>query len=206
MFFIDANPIASLRFALRAKAFGIFYCRGSIQAKFGKNSKLNVAGQKKCFIGLRLKGLGSLDRAVTVIGAGENAELNLSGSIIGRGAVVSAGPGAKITLGEGSYLNDGSQIYASEEIKVGKDCAISWNVTLIDNDGHSAGNNPVSAPINIGNRVWIGCNVTILKGVTIGDGSIVAAGAVVISSFPPKSLIGGVPAKLLRSDASWSNK
>ena len=46
--------------------------------------------------------------------------------------------------------------------------------------------------------VWCGANVTILKGVTIGRGSIVAAGAVVTHSFPPYSVIGGVPAKLLK--------
>lgn len=50
----------------------------------------------------------------------------------------------------------------------------------------------------IENDVWCGANVTILKGVTIGRGSVVAAGAVVTKSFPPYNIIGGVPAKLLK--------
>ena len=53
-------------------------------------------------------------------------------------------------------------------------------------------------PVVIEDDVWCGANVTILKGVTIGRGSVVAAGAVVTKSFPPYSIIGGVPAKLLK--------
>ena len=53
-------------------------------------------------------------------------------------------------------------------------------------------------PVTIEDDVWCGANVTILKGVTIGRGSVVAAGAVVTKSFPPYSIIGGVPAKLLK--------
>lgn len=54
------------------------------------------------------------------------------------------------------------------------------------------------APVIIEDDVWCGANVTILKGVTIGRGSVVAAGAVVTKSFPPYSIIGGVPAKLIK--------
>ena len=54
-------------------------------------------------------------------------------------------------------------------------------------------------PITIGNDVWLGTRVIILPGVTIGDHSIVAAGAVVTKSFPPYSIIGGVPAKLIKT-------
>ena len=54
------------------------------------------------------------------------------------------------------------------------------------------------APVIIEDDVWTGANVTILKGVTIGRGSVIAAGAVVTKSFPPYSIIGGVPAKLIK--------
>ena len=60
------------------------------------------------------------------------------------------------------------------------------------------GVNVYDQPVVIEDDVWCGANVTILKGVTIGRGSVVAAGAVVTKSFPPYSIIGGIPAKLLK--------
>lgn len=60
------------------------------------------------------------------------------------------------------------------------------------------GVNRYDQPVVIEDEVWCGANVTILKGVTLGRGSVVAAGAVVTKSFPPYSIIGGVPAKLLK--------
>ena len=54
------------------------------------------------------------------------------------------------------------------------------------------------SPITIGNKVWIGSNATILPGVTIGDGAIIAAGAVVTKDGSEKTVVGGVPAKLIK--------
>lgn len=54
------------------------------------------------------------------------------------------------------------------------------------------------APIHIGKNVWIGSNATILAGVSIGDGAIVAAGAVVTKNVPPNTIVGGVPAKVIK--------
>ncbi len=61
----------------------------------------------------------------------------------------------------------------------------------------------VSIPIKIGNHVWIGSNVTVLKGVEIGDGSIIAAGSLVNKNIPPGVLAGGVPAKILKEGVTW---
>lgn len=62
----------------------------------------------------------------------------------------------------------------------------------MDTDYHSIDNKIVSERVIIGNHVWIGCKSIILKGVTIGDGAIIAAGSVVNNDVPPKSLVGGV--------------
>lgn len=66
------------------------------------------------------------------------------------------------------------------------------------------GKNPV-APISIGNHVWIGTNAIILKGVDIGDGAVVAAGAVVTRSVPPRCIVAGNPAKIVKENVEWSN-
>jgi acetyltransferase-like isoleucine patch superfamily enzyme len=55
-----------------------------------------------------------------------------------------------------------------------------------------------------GNHVWIGMRAMILKGVTIGDGAVVAAGAVVTRDVPARALVGGVPARVLRNDVEWA--
>ena len=60
-----------------------------------------------------------------------------------------------------------------------------------------------SAAIAIGNHVWIGCKSTILKGVTIGDGSVIAAGSLVNRNVPAHVLVGGVPAKILKENVDW---
>jgi len=62
----------------------------------------------------------------------------------------------------------------------------------------------VATPIIIGDHVWIGMNVTVLKGVTIGDGAVVAAGSMVTKDVPPHSLVAGVPAKVVKTDVEWN--
>jgi acetyltransferase-like isoleucine patch superfamily enzyme len=112
-----------------------------------------------------------------------------------------------LSIGEQTYINPNSMIYASSQITIGKRCAISWNFQAIDCDMHFVIRNgekvPNVAPITIGDHVWIGANVSVLKGVTIGDNSIVAAGSVVTKSFPNGSLIGGNPARLISENINW---
>jgi acetyltransferase-like isoleucine patch superfamily enzyme len=61
----------------------------------------------------------------------------------------------------------------------------------------------MTKPVHIGNHVWIGMNVMILKGVTIGDGAIIAAGSVVNRDVPERCLAGGVPAKVIKENVQW---
>jgi acetyltransferase-like isoleucine patch superfamily enzyme len=79
-------------------------------------------------------------------------------------------------------------------------------VTIRDSDNHLITSNPdfqKTMPIKIGNHVWIGLNAVILKGVTVGDGAIIAAGAVVTRDVPERCLVGGVPAKIIKENVKW---
>ena len=110
---------------------------------------------------------------------------------------------ARLVLG-GGYINRNVRIHCFEKIQIVMGVAISENVTMWDTDVyHIVGNDKIKQPITIGNNVWIGCNVTILKGVNIGDGAIIAACSLVNKDIPPRCMAGGVPAKVIKENVSW---
>ncbi|MGZ4106010.1 MAG: DapH/DapD/GlmU-related protein, partial [Tumebacillaceae bacterium] len=79
-----------------------------------------------------------------------------------------------------------------------------WDVQLMDTDFHRISANAVNTKkITIGNNVWIGCRVMILKGVTIGDGAVIAAGSVITKDVPPYTVVGGNPARVLKENVNW---
>jgi acetyltransferase-like isoleucine patch superfamily enzyme len=123
------------------------------------------------------------------------------------GVYIDIKPGGELVmLGGESYSSRGLHIECRDKIILGKDIAIGPDVIIQDTDSHvvtSAGHR-MTAPITIGNHVWIGARAIILKGVTIGDGAIIAAGAVVNKDVPPNSIAGGIPAKVLKSGVTWS--
>jgi acetyltransferase-like isoleucine patch superfamily enzyme len=110
--------------------------------------------------------------------------------------------GAELHLGSG-FFNNGSMIVCTNKIVIGEMCLFAEQVIVRDDDSHGVDNRPRSAPIIIGDRVWVGMRSTILKGVTIGDGAVIAAGSVVAKDVPPGALVGGVPARVIRKDVTW---
>lgn len=199
----DARP-AARRLNGRCGRPGAFLCSGPVQVTLGRTARVEPPEQR-CVIGARLLGGLVPRRATTVINVADDATLALDGVTVGRGCRLGVNRGGRLTVGASTSFTDSCFVAASESITIGRDCAISWNVTIFDDDGHGPGSPPYSAPIVIGDRVWIGCNAMILKGVTIGDGSIVAAGAVVTRSCPPRSLLAGVPARVIRRDVAWTD-
>ncbi|MEP0918821.1 acyltransferase [Leptolyngbya sp. DQ-M1] len=159
-----------------------------------------------CYVGITHFGNATPRNSVTVVVCASQSTLALDGEVcIGRGTILSVAAKSNLGIGEGTYIADGSRIYASTSIQIGRRCAISFGVTILDDDGHGFGLPPYTAPICIEDNVWIGCNATILKGVTIGEGSVVAAGAVVTRSCPPHSLLAGVPARVIREGVVWTD-
>lgn len=109
--------------------------------------------------------------------------------------------GKNITVGKNVFINAGCCFQDQGGIFIGDNCLIGHQVvfaTLNHAAEVTSRADMFPAPIRLGNNVWIGSHATILAGVTLGDGCIVAAGAVVTKNVPAKAVVGGVPARILK--------
>lgn len=106
---------------------------------------------------------------------------------------------------DGGFINEGGTITCASEIRIGKGANIAREAVIRDYDGHYIEdvNYRTAKPVWIGDNVWIGYRAMILKGVTIGNGSIVAANAVVTKDVPPHCIVAGNPAKVIRNNINW---
>lgn len=134
-----------------------------------------------------------------------NGSLEITGNFsIFSGSYIRIVENGHLILHDG-FINENVQITCGDKIEIGHGCAIGRDVVIRSYDGHmiKMSGYSISKPIKIGNHVWIGQGATILKGVTIGDGAIIAAGALVTKDVPAKSIVGGVPAKVLKDSVEW---
>lgn len=173
---------------------------GKASFSIAKNAKINVKNGTFVINRFVIK----KDPFIGNLEMGKNSEINVTDTFfIHSGCDVMVFENAKLNLGSG-YINRYCKIRCYEEITIGNNVAISENFTIWDNDAHSIISRSKSkSPIVIGNKVWIGTNVTVLKGVTIGDGCIIAAGSVVTKNIPAKCLAAGIPAKVIKEDVEW---
>lgn len=159
-------------------------------------------------IGLASFGLTSTSDT-SVIRVRPGASFHVGGRVaLQRGVRIVVDSG-RLSIGPGTNVNGlGTKILCAESVTIGAGCTFSWEVQVLDNDFHAitadGKQQPSMAPVVIGDRVWVGTRAVILKGVTIGDGAIIAAGAVVTKDVPPGAIVAGLPAKVVGHADSWT--
>lgn len=128
----------------------------------------------------------------------KGGELTSENCQIYRGTRFEIGESGSLHIGNGTYINRNTLIICEESVQIGRDCKISWDVQIMDSDLHPLNSvKTMHKPVIIKDKVWIGCRSTVLKGVTIGEGAVIAAGSVVTKDVPPYTIYGGTPAKYL---------
>jgi len=138
----------------------------------------------------------------------ENSELIIEGDFgLYQGASIFLAPNAKMLIKGTGFANTNTIINCFSYIEIGSGTYISDDVRIQDSDNHTVYENGVAKeqtkPIIIGDHVWVGKNAIILKGVTIGEGAVVAAGSVVVKDVPSKTLVAGNPAKVIKENVEW---
>jgi maltose O-acetyltransferase len=182
--------IRKLVVLLRSWATPKFFWTGTIQ--IGHHLRLNVP--------VRIDGIGDIN-------IGDNVSLGyVMAPCVGSGEIMlqARDKGSVISIGDNTFFSNNVSIVARKHIQIGLSCLIGDNVSIVDADFHEV--NPERrresghvAPVYIGDNVWLGSRVMVLKGVSIGDHSVIAAGAIVTSDIPPRSLAAGIPARVIKS-------
>jgi acetyltransferase-like isoleucine patch superfamily enzyme len=172
--------------------------------KSGRKKKKRKKGASKPKV---FQTIGPPSVAPAVVKLYRSARLETTGWVfLEPGASLVVARGGHLKIGEGSYFSGGT-VLCTESIQIGAGCAISWDTTIMDSDMHpitiEGERLPAVEPVRIGDHVWIGSGARVLKGVTIGDGAVVAAGSIVTKDVPPKTLVGGVPARAIRKNVEW---
>lgn len=115
-----------------------------------------------------------------------------------------SGPQGLIDIRDGVFINYGSIISAQDSVRIGANSMIGNYCIVADTEVPGIedpdGKPPiVPLPVEIGSDVWLAARVTVLPGTRIGDGAVIAAGSVVAGDIPPRSVAGGIPARVLRA-------
>jgi maltose O-acetyltransferase len=190
-----------IRFALRNTLLFLFQYPRFLKYKLLSNCS-HVTGKPKLYQPIQINGKGQVvfDKNVRI---GVNPSPYLYS---GYAYIDSRKENSRITLGENIWINNNFVVIAEGEgIEIGANTLIGTNCQIVDSDFHDLnpnkrmGGKAKTAKVSIGKNVFIGSNVVVLKGVKIGDNTVIANGSVVTKSIPENVIAGGVPAKMIRS-------
>lgn len=181
-----------------------------VKPKFliGRNSIILLNKTSKIIIEEKLSfGILFCNKQKTLLNVGANATLDIKNLIVGNGCRISVGENATFKVGKNVFINENTRIMVSKKIEIGDNSILGWNVNILDNDRHNVFYDDIqqetTKEIIIKNNVWVGFNSSILKGVTIGEGAIIASNSVVTKDVPPYTLMAGVPAKIIKKNVKW---
>jgi acetyltransferase-like isoleucine patch superfamily enzyme len=148
---------------------------------------------------------------VSYIGSGCTVKTTAGGKLTASGKIrldsgaelISQG---QLTVGQNFVMNGYSRVIAHERIDIGDNVVVARFVSILDHDhafnrnatGDLVFNGYITAPVRIGNNVWLGDKVSILKGITIGDNVIIGANSVVTKDIPSNCIAAGIPAKVIK--------
>jgi len=198
-YILDLSIIKTIYYRIRTKVNIFVLSKASCQI----HRTAKISGKGRLFVNISQYNFPY--NKVGILAMFKNSELVVNGDFkIYSGSQVTLHENGKLILGSGSFSSD-CKIGCRDRIEIGENVIIGDDVSIHDFDGHTIerkGYNE-SQPIIIEDNVWIGKHAIVLKGVHIGTGSIIAAGAVVNKNFPPNCLIGGVPAKILKTNIKW---
>jgi acetyltransferase-like isoleucine patch superfamily enzyme len=186
------------------------------KATYNINNKIEILGDRKRLF-LTMSGIDNIIKTATsarfvhfeikIIANGSEFLVGEDTELCGK--VELFGENSRILIGDGSYLGRVFLLASSgRSIEIGADCLFSDGVDIRTTDSHeifdeSGGYLNPDADVSIGERVWLGRDVTITKGVTIGNDVVVGAKSVVTHDLPNNCVAVGVPARIIRSGTSW---
>ncbi len=214
MFLFEVSIVKSLLLSIRL--FG--YTKGmKLPALVSKHATVKIFKGAK--VQTKFQGFGTLRFGFTLVGTYNQryfptlilikGVVKFKGRcVLGSGARVSVDSGATLEIGNQVRVNATSHILVRKEVIIGDDTLISWDISITDSDFHKVLNydcdKEKTIPVRIGAKCWIGFSNIILKGTTIGNNCVVAAGSILSNGhFGNSVLIAGSPAKEIRKIKGW---
>ena len=163
---------------------------------------------KKIYIGEQTLKWCNPKREYTYIFLDKNSKLKLKNNVyIGLGTKIEISNHGICEIGENTVFTGKSNIICKNYIQFNNNCLISWNTLFLDSDGHTIIKNNIAnklGKIIIKNKIWIGCNVTILKNTIIGSNSIIGANSLIKGKFKNSNiLIAGNPGIIIAKNIKW---